>query len=129
MPTAWNRSPEEFHKIYLANTDAFYRAGGAGLAEELDRFMTRCALSLWSRAGGISQHHVDLANQIYSKGRPHPQWLLWNLTSAARRTCSCRRPSSGSWRSGMPGAARRPPAPLSGCSPTFSCAWPPRMTT
>ncbi len=82
MPTAWNRSPEEFHKIYLANTDAFYRAGGAGLAEELDRFMTRCALSLWSRAGGISQHHVDLANQIYSKGRPHPQWLLWNLTSA-----------------------------------------------
>ena len=82
MPTTWNRSPEEFHKIYIANTDAFYRVGGAALAEELDKFVTTCALSLWSRAGGISQHHVDLANQIYSKGRPRPQWLLWNLTSA-----------------------------------------------
>ena len=27
MPTAWNRTPEEFHKIYIANTDAFYRVG------------------------------------------------------------------------------------------------------
>ena len=82
MPTTWNRSPEEFHKIYIANTDAFYRAGGSALAEELDKFVTKCALSLWSRAGSVNQHHVDLANQIYSKGRPHPQWLLWNLTSA-----------------------------------------------
>lgn len=35
MPTTWNRSPEEFHRIYLANTDAFYRLGGKELAEEL----------------------------------------------------------------------------------------------
>ncbi len=82
MPTAWNRSPEEFHKIYIANTEAFYRVAGTALAEELDKFMTRCALSLWSRAGSVGQQHVDLANQIYSRGRPRPQWLLWNLTSA-----------------------------------------------
>ena len=44
MPTTWSRSPEEFHKIYLANTDAF--------------------------------------NQIYSRGRQQPKWLLWNLTSS-----------------------------------------------
>ena len=49
MPTTWNRSPEEFHKIYLANTDAFYRIGSNTLAKELDDFMTRCALGLWSR--------------------------------------------------------------------------------
>ena len=83
MPTTWNRSPEEFHKIYIANTDAFYRIGSMALAKELDTFMTRCALGLWSRAGSIGERHVEMANQIYSKGQPKPSWLLWNLTSAA----------------------------------------------
>lgn len=82
MPTTWNRSPEEFHKIYIANTDAFYRVGSFALADELDKFMTRCALELWSKAGSIGQHHVDMANQIYSKNSPEPHWLLWNLTSS-----------------------------------------------
>ena len=83
MPTTWNRSPEEFHKIYLANTDAFYRIGSSTLAPELDDFMTKCALALWSRAGSIGERHVAMANQIYSRNRPRPQWLLWNLTSSA----------------------------------------------
>ena len=55
MPTTWNRAPEEFHKIYVANTDAFYRLGNnASLAKELDAFVTKCALSLWSRSGGLT---------------------------------------------------------------------------
>ena len=82
MPTTWNRSPEEFHKIYLANTDAFYRIGNSNLAPELDEFMTKCALSLWSRGGNIGEHHVAMANQIYSRNRQQPKWLLWNLTSS-----------------------------------------------
>ena len=82
MPTAWNRSPEEFHKIYIANTDAFYRVGSISLAEELDKFMTSCALGLWSKAGSITQRHVDMANQIYSRSRPRPTWMLWTLTSS-----------------------------------------------
>lgn len=82
MPTTWNRSPEEFHKIYSANTDAFYRIGSYTLAKELDEFMMRCALSLWSRAGSITERHVEMANQIYSRNQPQPRWLLWNLTSA-----------------------------------------------
>ena len=82
MPTAWNRSPEEFHKIYVANTDAFYRVGSPTLAEELDKFMTSCALGLWSRAGSITQRHADMANQIYSRSRPRPTWMLWTLTSS-----------------------------------------------
>lgn len=82
MPTTWNRSPEEFHKIYIANTDAFYRIGTKTVAKELDEFITHCALSLWSRAGGINEHHVEMANQIYSRHQPQPQWLLWNLTHA-----------------------------------------------
>ena len=82
MPTTWSRSPEEFHKIYIANTDAFYRIGSVALAPELDEFMTKTALSLWSKAGGIGERHVQMANQIYSRGRPQPKWLLWNLTSS-----------------------------------------------
>ena len=82
MPTTWPRTPEEFHKIYTANTDAFYRLGGAGLAKELDEFMTKCALSLWSKAGGITQRHVDMANQLYSRNQPKPSWMLWSLTGS-----------------------------------------------
>ena len=82
MPTTWNRSPEEFHKIYLANTDAFYRLGSASLAPELDEFMTKCALGLWSHSSGITQAHVDMANQIFSKNQAKPKWMLWTLTSA-----------------------------------------------
>ncbi len=82
MPTTWTRTPEEFHKIYIANTDAFYRLGGSSMAKELDEFMTRCALNLWSRGGGITQRHVDMANQIYSRSQPQPKWLLWSLTGS-----------------------------------------------
>ena len=82
MPTTWTRTPEEFHKIYTANTDAFYRLGGASMAKELDEFMTKCALNLWSRGGGITQRNVDMANQIYSRSQPQPKWMLWSLTSS-----------------------------------------------
>ena len=82
MTTTWSSNTEEFHKIYLANTDAFYRIGNASLAPELDDFMTKCALALWNRAGGIGERHVQMANQIYSRSRPQPKWLLWNLTSS-----------------------------------------------
>jgi len=82
MPTAWNKSPEEFHKIYTANTDAFYRLGGSGLAAELDEFITKCALGLWSKCPGVSDKHVEMANQLYSRGRAKPSWMLWTLTSA-----------------------------------------------
>ena len=71
MPTTWTRTPEEFHKIYAANTDAFYRLGGSSMARELDEFMTRCALNLWSRGGGITQRHVDMAPVFY-----------WNLAES-----------------------------------------------
>ena len=82
MPTTWTRTPDEFHKIYIANTDAFYRLGGYSMSKELDEFMTRCALNLWSKGGGITQRHVDMANQIYSRNQPQPKWLLWSLTGS-----------------------------------------------
>lgn len=82
MPTSWNRSPEEFHKLYLANTEAFYRIAGREYAKELDSFITGCATELWSRAGSINEQHVNMANEIYSKEMVKPQWLQWSLTSA-----------------------------------------------
>ena len=30
MPTPWKRSPEELHKTYIANTEAFYKVAGRG---------------------------------------------------------------------------------------------------
>lgn len=85
MPSSWKRSPEELHKTYIANTEAFYRAAGRGLSAELDDFITRCALQLWSRSGAVTQAHVDAANQLYSKGSVMPKWLLWELTG---KVCS-----------------------------------------
>jgi len=80
MPSSWNRSPEELHKTYLANTDAFYRVAGRAIAGDLDRFVTECALQLWNCCSSITQAHADAANQLYSKGAVMPKWLLWELT-------------------------------------------------
>ena len=85
MPTPWKRSPEELHKTYIANTEAFYKAAGRGLSTELDDFVTGCALGLWKGSPSITQNHVDAANQLYSKGCPAPRWLLWELTE---KVCS-----------------------------------------
>ena len=82
MPTTWNRTPEEFHKIYVANTDAFYMLGCSQYKKELDEFMTRCALALWSKGKGITDRHVDIACELYSRGMEKPKWMLWSLTSS-----------------------------------------------
>ena len=80
MPTPWKRSPEELHKTYLANTEAFYKVAGRGLDQELDEFMASTALGLFKHSRSLGQQHVDSLNQLYSKGRPQPHWLLWELT-------------------------------------------------
>ncbi len=80
MPSTWKRSPEELHKTYIANTEAFYKVAGRGMAGELDEFMSRCACQLYSHSGAVTQNHVDAANQLFSKGAVMPRWLLWELT-------------------------------------------------
>lgn len=80
MPTNWKRTPEELHKIYIANTEAFYKTAGRGLTGPLDEFVRQCALGMWSKAGGITQDHVDAFNALYSRGGSSPSWLLWQLT-------------------------------------------------
>ena len=80
MPTPWKRSPEELHKTYIANTEAFYKVAGRGLAQELDEFVVSCALGLWKGSPRLGQQHVDAVNQLYSKGRKPGAYLLWELT-------------------------------------------------
>lgn len=80
MPSSWKRSPEELHKTYLTNTEAFYRVAGRSLAPELDNFIFSCALGIWRGSPSIGQQHADAANELYSKNQPQPHWLLWDLT-------------------------------------------------
>ena len=82
MSTSWNRTPEEFHKIYIANTDAFYRFGASSFKKETDEFINRCALRLWSRGKGVTEHHTEIANELYSRDMEKPKWMLWSLTGA-----------------------------------------------
>ena len=82
MPTQWKRSPEELHKTYIANTEAFYRTAGRSLAQQMDEFCAACALQLFSRSACLTEEHAAALNALYSKGRPQPKWLLWALTSA-----------------------------------------------
>ena len=64
MPTPWMRSPEALHKTYIANTEAFYRVAGRGLAPELDEFITGCALGLWKGSAAL----VAAAQAFLNKG-------------------------------------------------------------
>ena len=82
MPTQWKRTPEELHKTYLANTEAFYRVAGRELAAQMDKFCQDCAIQLFARGARIGQEHADALNSLYSKGQPSPGWLLWALSSA-----------------------------------------------
>ena len=86
MPTQWKRSPEELHKTYIANTEAFYRTAGRGLAAEMDKFCADCAVQLFARSANLTQEHADAVNALYSKGQPKPDWLLWALASAVAQS-------------------------------------------
>lgn len=80
MPSIYNVTPEDFHKYYAANTDAFYRSNHFVPAHDVDEFIKQCALSLWKCSGGITENHVALANELYSRGQEKPSYMLWGLT-------------------------------------------------
>ena len=89
MPSTWKRSPEELHKTYLANTEAFYKAAGRSLTRPLDEYLRNCALGLWGHSGAVMQAHCDSYNQLYSKGQSSPSCLLWQMTGMV---CKAERP-------------------------------------
>ena len=89
MPTPWKRSPEELHKTYIANTEAFYKVAGRGLAQELDEFVVSCALGLWKGSPRLGQQHIPRAAspvRTFSGSSPR---------RCAKAPIFCRRSSSG----------------------------------
>jgi len=81
MPSNLYRSPEELHRVYVSNTEAFYSVAGREHAAKLDDFVESCVLRLWKNSPSISQKHVDSINVLYSRGRKRKSKLLWELTS------------------------------------------------
>lgn len=86
LPSQWKRSPEEIHKTYVANTEAFYRAAGRNLVQPLDEFCVSCALQLFSHSSCITEEHAQAVNALYSKGQNQPTWLLWELVTAVSKS-------------------------------------------
>lgn len=80
MPSNWNRSPEELHRVYVSNTEAFYSVTGRDNAAKLDDFVESCALRLWKNSPSIGQKHVDSINVLYSRGKKQKTKMLWELT-------------------------------------------------
>ena len=80
MPSTWKRGPEELHKAYISNTEAFYKAAGRSFAQRTDDFLRETALGLWHCSGAVTQAHADAYNALASKGEPASGVLLWELT-------------------------------------------------
>ena len=51
----------------------------AAFGSQADGFMRQCALGLWQRDGGLTPLHVEYHNAIYTRGRPVPVTLYWEL--------------------------------------------------
>lgn len=76
-------SAAHIRKIYVNNTETFYKAaGGDYLAAEVDEFFRSCITGLWARSGAVTDYKLSLINEIYSKNQPKPKYLYWELTSA-----------------------------------------------
>ena len=76
-------SAVEMRKIYVNNTETFYKAaGGDYIAAEVDEFFRSCITGLWAKGSGVTDLSVSLINEIYSKNQPRPKFLYWELTSA-----------------------------------------------
>ncbi|MCD8004293.1 MAG: AAA family ATPase [Oscillospiraceae bacterium] len=54
----------------------------AAFGGQADGFMRQCALGLWQRDGGLTPLHVEYHNAIYTRGRPVPVTLYWELCTA-----------------------------------------------
>ena len=70
MPSNLYRSPEELHRVYVSNTEAFYSVAGREHAAKLDDFVE-------SRSPGFENSpsitkHVDSINVLFKGRNPNP---------------------------------------------------------
>ncbi len=70
------------HGYYAAQSTALCKAMGEEFAADLDNFARSLICGLW-RCHKLSDEHSAAINEIYSKGQPHPNYLYWEMVSAA----------------------------------------------
>ncbi len=53
----------------------------AGFSRDADPFLRSCAVGVWQRDKGLTPQHVEFYNALYTRGRPVPTILYWELCS------------------------------------------------
>ncbi len=72
----------QLHGYYSAQSAALCKRMEQGFAADLDKFARTLVCGLW-RCHKLCDEHTAAINEIYSKGQPHPNYLYWELVSAA----------------------------------------------
>lgn len=73
---------ENLHTYYTAQSAALCRAMGGEFAADLDDFARTLIFGLW-HCHKLCDEHVKAINEIYSKNRPRPTYLYWEVVTAA----------------------------------------------
>ena len=79
------RALENLHGFYLVRTNAIYRKiGDANFAPQVDKLCQDLCLGLW-QGQALTEAHRTAYNALYSKGRPEPSTLYWELVSESAK--------------------------------------------
>ena len=77
------RALENLHGYYLVKTNAIYRLlGHTDFAPQVDKLCRDLCLGLW-QGQTLTESHRVAYDALYSKGRPAPSTLYWELVSAS----------------------------------------------
>ncbi len=79
------RALENLHGFYLVRTNAIYRKiGDTNFAPQVDKLCRDLCLGLW-QGQSLTEAHRSAYNALYSKGRPEPSTLYWELISESAK--------------------------------------------
>lgn len=74
---------ENLHGYYLYRTNSIYKQlGHTDFAPQVDKLCRDLCLGLW-QGQTLTETHREAYDALYSKGRPAPSTLYWELVSAA----------------------------------------------
>lgn len=77
------RALENLHGYYLYRTNSIYKQlGHTDFAAQVDKLCRDLCLGLW-QGQTLTEEHRKAYDALYSKGRPAPSTLYWELVSAA----------------------------------------------
>jgi len=82
MPYVYDPA-DNLHGFYLLRTNALYRSiGHTDFAADMDDFARALIYGLWHCGQKLGDDHLLAINSIYSRTRPKPSMLYWELVSA-----------------------------------------------